>query len=205
MFHLRTAMLAAMFFATPAQAEMRVYEGPATTHIENVGELTRSQQAGLEKFAGGKPYFGAIFIEEGGNGWGSFTGAHRLKDAFDMALRICERFADKGHCTLAGVTVPEDFNPASIPTYSLSARAAEKHAIYLSRTDGYRAFAVSGTSSFGWATQKDSAAQAVEAALGYCHSSALTKLLLLDVDLRAQAIKDDLYSCRIIDQSGPPS
>lgn len=193
---------------TPALADVHPLGQASETRIENVGELSRNQRAGLEKFKKGKPYFGAIFFEQGGTGWGSFTGAHNMKDAASIAQRICEKFANGGACDLAGVIYPRDLDLRNIPTNTLSKRGNEKFAIYSGRAAGHRAFAVSSNSAFGWATRRDTAAEALEVALANCWSNSMKNLLKLEVDLRETAMKDGLYTCRIIDHSGtrtPPS
>jgi hypothetical protein len=189
---------------TAAQAEIRTFGQSATTRIENVGTLTQAQRDGMEKFTRSAPYYGAIFIEKDGTGWGSFTGAHRMEDAIDIARRICARYAQDSSCVLAGVTYPEDYQKTAADAETLSPRASEKYAIYQSRTEGYRAFAVSGNTAFGWSTRRETAGLAAEAALKYCWTGSMKNLLELEVDLRKAAIEDGYYSCRIIDRAGPP-
>lgn len=189
---------------TGAQAEIQTFGQSATTRIENIGALSHGQRGGMEKFAQGAPYYGAIFIEKGGASWGSLTGAHRMEDAVDIARRICAHYAKEGTCVLAGVTYPEDYEKMAADVDTLSLRASEKYAIYQGRTEGYRAFAVSGNTAFGWATRRETAEMAAEAALSYCWTSSMKNLLELEVDLRDAAIDDGYYSCRIIDRAGPP-
>jgi len=183
----------------PAQAEITLFSEHTETRVENLGEMTSSQRAGLEKFTRSRPYFGAIYIETQGNGWGSFTGAHNMKNAMELAERICNEYAKTDSCTLAGVVYPRDLDTKNIPALTMSAYAAEKFRIYSSRTEGFRAFALSGNTAMGWATRRDTPQEAVDAALTYCFTSSMKNLLKLQPDLRAKAIDDGLYICRIID------
>lgn len=205
MLHLKSAIAACFLlaFPQPAHSQVHSYSGKATAQIENLGDLTHNQRAGIEKFAQARPYFGAIYIEQGGSGWGSFTGAHSLTDAADIAQRICQHYASGGHCIMAGILYPEDLDKENIPANTLSERGAKKHAIYSARTQGYRAFATSGNTAFGWATRRETAQEATEAALVNCFTSSMKNLLKLEVDLRAAAMKDGLYTCRIVDSAGP--
>ncbi|MEP1766345.1 MAG: hypothetical protein ABJJ53_06865 [Sulfitobacter sp.] len=196
-------LLLFLFSAGVAQADIRLFGNHPTIHLENMGVLTQNQRDGLEKFQMGKPYCGAIFVEKGGSGWGSFTGAHNMNDAMEAAIRICQHHADAGKCTLAGIIYPEDMTTANIPQDTLSQRASDKFRIYSSRSEGHRAFAKSQMNSFGWATRRDTAQQAIEAALTFCYTSSMKALMKLQVGLRAKALEDGLYTCRIIDHAKP--
>ncbi|UWR27574.1 hypothetical protein K3757_06480 [Sulfitobacter sp. S223] len=200
---IRVCALFWLSVAAPSYADVHLFEAAGITQIENIGALKQNQRAGLEKFAEGNRYFGAIFIEQGGSGWGSFTGANRLEDAFELARRICDKYADEGKCVLAGVTYPADMDTVNIPRNTLNKRASEKFGIYQGRTEGHRAFSVSGNTAFGWATRRDSLQEAIEAALTKCYASSMANLLKLEVDLRKQAIEDKFYTCTIIDSSAP--
>ncbi len=200
---IHTAALFWFVACASVQADIRTFSQSTTTRIENTGELSQGQRAGIEKFAQSKPYYGAIFIEEGGKGWGSYTGAHQVEDAIEISRRICELYADAGICVLAGLIYPDDYDKTAIAKDTLSRRASTKHDIYQSRTEGYRAFAVSGNTAFGWATRRDTASDAATAALTHCSTSSMKNLLKLQVDLREAAIEDGYFTCRIIDRSGP--
>lgn len=198
---LKIATLLCAAFALPAQAEIHLFGDQTETRVENLGELTTSQRAGLEKFTSGRPYFGAIYVETGGSGWGSFTGAHSISNAMQLAERICQEYAKSGTCTLAGVSYPRDMDTKNIPKQTMNAYSAEKFQIYESRTEGYRAFALSGNSAMGWATRRDTPQEAVEAAMTNCFLASMKNLLKLQPDLRAEAVKDGLYTCRVVDST----
>ena len=53
----------------------------------------------------------------------------------------------------------------------------------------------------GWATRRDTPQGAVNAALTNCFASSMKKLLKLQAGLRAKAIEDGVYTCRIIDST----
>ena len=199
--YLTIAVILWTALSLPAQAEILLFSDQTETRVENLGDLTTSQRAGLEKFTTERPYFGAMYIETGGSGWGSFTGAHRMRDAMEHAKRICEEYASTDSCTLAGVVYPQDMDTKNIPDITMSAYAADKFRIYQSRTEGFRAFALSGNSAMGWATRRDTPQGAVDAALTNCFVSSMKHLLKLQADLRAKAIEDGLYTCRIIDST----
>lgn len=192
--------------ALPVQAEIQLYGDRAEVEVQNLGELTTSQRAGLEKFIERQRYFGAIYIETDGSGWGSFTGAHHIRDAMELAKRICEHYAKTNTCTLAGVAYPREMDTKNIPDLTMSAYAAEKFHIYESRTEGFRAFALSSNTAMGWATRRDTPQGAVDAALTNCFLASMKNLLKLQPDLRSKALEDGLYTCTVIDSTRlPPS
>lgn len=199
--HLKFAALLWIVLTLPVHAEIQLFGEQTETQVENLGDLTTSQRAGLEKFMERERYFGAIFIETGGSGWGSFIGAHHIKDAMELAKRICEEYAKTDTCTLAGVAYPRDMDTKNIPDLTMSAYATEKFHIYEGRTEGYRAFALSGNTAMGWATRRDTPQKAVDAALTNCFLNSMKNLLLLQPDLRANALEDGLYTCRVIDST----
>lgn len=127
--HIRISALLWAALAPPAQAEITLFSDHTEARVENLGEMTNNQHAGLEKFTRSSPYFGAIYIETQGHGWGSFTGAHNMKDAMELAERICNEYAKTDSCTLAGIAYPRDLDTKNIPAHSMSAYAAEKFRI----------------------------------------------------------------------------
>jgi len=197
------AVLFYLLSATVMRADVHLFGPLADMDVKNMGELTQNQRDGLEKFQTEQPYFGAIFMEKNGSGWGSFTGAHTMNDAMEAAIRICQSHAEEGQCRLVGVIYPAGMDTQNISENTLSQRATEKFEIYNGRTQGYRAFARSSMNTFGWATRRETAQDAVEAALTYCFTSSMEKLINLQVGVRTKAVEDGLYTCRIIDSAGP--
>ncbi len=197
------AALLLLVLAAPALAAPDMFGHSSKTYPENVGEMTQNQRDGLEKMQDGARYFGAMFVEKGGRGWGTYKGANRLEDALDLAKRICDRWSDRGTCVLAAVTLPAGLELGALPRNSLNKAGSEEYVRYEIAEEGFRAFAASRNIAVGWAFAQPTPQAAIEAALKDCTRSSMTHLLRYDVDLRAKAIKEGLFDCRVIDSAGP--
>ncbi|QUJ75130.1 hypothetical protein KDD17_08805 [Sulfitobacter albidus] len=196
------ATLALLGLASTALADPTVYGTGSEPFYFDTSGATPDQRDAIERNSTQK-YFGAVYIEPGGTAWGSYTGANTLYDAAALARMICLSHAQSDTCVPALFVAPPELGTGSPPRDSLGHGAAQKYRTYQGRNDGWRAFAVSGNHAFGWATRKETAAQAVESALTYCHQSSLKSLLDLPQRVREEARLSGHYDCRIADLDPP--
>ena len=197
------ALTLAVLVATSATAEVQLFGPSGTTHFSDVGPFSESQREGLEEFQHETLYYGAFFIEEGGTSWGYYNGANRLEDAFDLGLRICASESRSNSCTLAAVILPSDATTGALTPSTLNADAAQAFTEYGNYSEGYRAFAASRNTAYGWAAERRTLTAAITAAMGFCENYSNGNAREFIAELRQGAITDGLFECAIVDTSGP--
>lgn len=200
MYYMAMALLAGL--ATPLAADLTVYGARSEAFFFDTSFATQDQQDVLEKY-NDHTYFGAVFLEKGGTAWGAYSGANRFDDAAKLALMICEAHAQTGKCVPAMFIAPPELTSGSPPKRSLGFRAAQDYRTYEDRQVGHRAFAISHNHAYGWATGKQTAAEAVDAALMQCNRNSMKSLLQMNHRIREEALEAGLYDCMIVARDAP--
>ncbi|MEP5729271.1 MAG: hypothetical protein ABJL67_07830 [Sulfitobacter sp.] len=167
--------------------------------------LTSAQKSHYRNFRREDAYFGAFYVTSSGDGSYYTYGYHDLSLAKAIAKRGCEAI-HQGPCTFFAVAVPEGVDPNATQASGLGAVSAlDYNGIYRDRqtTDGYGAFAVSGSAHHGYSFDWPNAAEARAAAIAFCEvevAKALTEVRIID---REWAKSNGLTTCRIIDSYAP--
>ena len=194
------ALLAGMF--APLAADPTVYGARSEAVFFDTSFATQDQQDILEKYSD-HTYFGAVFLEKGGTAWGAYSGANRFDDAAKLALMICEAHAQTGDCVPALFIAPTELKTGAPPKKSLGFRASQEYRTFESRQVGHRAFAISHNHAYGWATGKQTPAEAVDAALTQCNRNSMKSLLQINHRIREEALEAGYYDCEIVAHNAP--
>lgn len=201
-------MALAMTCAVPAAAEIVTYgEGADIRKNSNI-RLDPGEKDVLKWMSDGRPYFGAMYVNQEIDHAFAVINYHRYANAVRAAEAGCRTTSVSApdRCVLYATVTPKGFagNSSNPDGIGRDAEIGFRDAFLKNQKKGqFGAFAVSGMSESGWSWGAPSRQVAVAAAMANCEAGVASTLATFNAKARAFLEQSGYAECRAVVVAGP--
>lgn len=176
-------------------------QGTQVGRVTSAQDLTGAARKLYRQFTREARYFGAFAAHPVTGQAFYVVNFHDTQKARRAALEGCAQLAEAAGCQLVGIAMPESLPIDRTNASGMSEEASDAFAtVYQEnrRPGAYAAFAISGSSHFGYANAWDTADVAKDTALAYCERGVARDMVEIGPKGRDYARARGLNECKVV-------